>query len=305
MTPIQHSFRTIHPGWRLGIFLLLLTILAATLAAGFYAIHLPSQRQNGVLQPLPLLGTAVGIVAVVLGATVVCLKFLEGRSLATIGLMAGRSRWTSIAVGLLLGGIVPIVVSGLLSAAGFAAIQPTHLSGSEIATATAPMIAATLLLSSWEEIVFRGYPLQLLCEISGPWLAAIVTGLLFGLAHSGNPGANWLGFLNTALNGVLLAWVVMRSGSLWLGCAYHAGWNLTASTLLGMRDSGTSAPGSPFLTTLSGPEWLSGGSYGFEASLVTGLVEMAVLTVLVLNVRRLPAGEAALPYYTPRPPVTQ
>jgi len=64
-----------------------------------------------------------------------------------------------------------------------------------------------------------------------------------------------------------LGWVVLRSGSLWLVCGYHAGWNLAASILLGMRDSGLSAPGSLFTTILSGPTWLSGGAGRVDAAI--------------------------------------
>jgi hypothetical protein len=150
---------------------------------------------------------------------------------------------------------------------------------------------------------FVGYPHQLLNEISRPWVGAAVTGIAFGLAHSGRPGANLLGFANTALNGVLLGWIVIRSGSLWLACGYHARWNLTAATLLGMRASGTSAPGSPFRTTLSGPTWLSGGAYGFEASILTGLTEAIVLAVIIRHTSRLPSVAAAQPYFAgSRPP---
>jgi membrane protease YdiL (CAAX protease family) len=289
--------RTLHPGWRLALFLLFLTLLAAVAGGLFFLVHFPPQRSHGVLQPLPLLGTGVAAVAVVVGATLACLRVLERRTLATVGLAGGRARSTSIGTGLLLGAIVPLVVAGVLLLSGHATVERPHLSGADLVWATLPMALATVLLSSWEEIAFRGYPLQMVSGIGGPWLATAVTGVLFGVAHSGNPGANLLGFANTALNGVLLGWIVVRSGSLWLTCGYHAGWNLAASVLLGMRDSGTISPGSPFSTTLTGPAWLSGGTYGFEASVLTGVIETILLLAVLANVSRLPSVTEARPYF--------
>jgi membrane protease YdiL (CAAX protease family) len=131
------------------------------------------------------------------------------------------------------------------------------------------MMLAVLLLSTWEEIALRGYPLQLLSEAWGPAWAATATGLAFGLLHAGNPGANPLGLLLTATGGVLLAWLVIRTGSLWLACGYHGGWNLTAAVVLGLRDSGVQHGGSLLRTELSGPAWLTGGDW-LQASLLTG-----------------------------------
>jgi membrane protease YdiL (CAAX protease family) len=296
--------RVLHAGWRLALFLLLVTLLAAGVGLLFFLSGYPPQRSHGVLQPVPLLGSAIAVVLVIVGATLLSLGLVERRSLATIGLPSGRVRNVSLAAGLLLGAIVPLLVCGLLWVAGNAVITANTLSASDLLRVTLPMVAATLLLSSWEEIAFRGYGMQLATELGGRWLGAGVTGVAFGLAHAGNPGANLLGFLNTALNGVLLGWLVIRTGSLWLSCGYHAGWNLAASTLLGMRDSGTIAPGSFFSTSLTGPTWLSGGTYGFEASALSGIAETVLLVGLLAVVPRVLSVPEALPWFAgarPRP----
>jgi membrane protease YdiL (CAAX protease family) len=221
---------------------------------------------------------------------------MEIRSLATIGL-PWRPSLSTFSLGLALGTIVPALVTLLLGFLGFAIVRPNAMSVGLLLGTTLPMVGATILLSTWEELAFRGYPLQLLIVWTGPWPAALATGILFGLAHAGNPGANALGFLNTAINGVLLAWIVMRTGSLWLACGYHTGWNFMASQVLGLVDSGVQAPGSLLATQLTGPDWVGGGGYGFEASAVTGLLEAALLGVLVWQARRLPQVESALLYF--------
>jgi hypothetical protein len=296
---------TLHAGWRLGLFILLLALLGLLTASLFYVFHFPPQLRHGVLQPFPLLVSAVTVASLILGATVLCLRYLEGRPVATVGLPTNPLPYPGIIAGLGLGAIVPICTAGTLWMIGYASIERCRLSSADLLHATLPMVGSTLLLATWEEMAFRGYPLQLLSEIGGPWLATSLTGLLFGLAHSGNPGASPLGFANTVLNGVLLAWVVIQSGSLWLACGYHAGWNLAATNLLGLRDSGVIAPGSLLTTALTGPAWLSGSAYGFEASVLTGLTEAITLTTVLALTARLPSVPIAQPYFAgqrPRPP---
>jgi len=124
---------------------------------------------------------------------------------------------------------------------------------------------------------------------------------LFGLIHSTNSAANLPGLLFTAIGGVLLAWLVMRTGSVWMATGYHAGWNATASLVLGLSVSGTTTPGSWIMTTLGGPLWISGGSYGFEGSIVAGIAEPLVLGCLVLLAPRLPSHSERCKYFDRRP----
>ena len=56
-------------------------------------------------------------------------------------------------------------------------------------------------------------------------------------------------------------------------------------------------PGSWISTTLSGPRWLSGGSYGFEGSIISGLAEPVILGALVWIAPRLPAHPALRWYF--------
>jgi len=102
-----------------------------------------------------------------------------------------------------------------------------------------------------------------------------------GLQHAANPGANLGGLVYTGVNGALLALLVLRTRSLWIAIGYHASWNLTASILLGLRDAGNVDAGALTRTRLQGPRLLTGGSYGFEASILAGVIELAVLLLLL------------------------
>ncbi len=185
----------------------------------------------------------------------------------------------------------------LLAAMGQAEVGVAALSPESLVGRWLPTVLGLALVSSLEELILRGYGLQLLAEAGGRWVAAGLTGVLFGFMHADNPGANLAGLGNTAANGVLLAWLVMRTGSPWMACAYHGGWNITGAMIFGMRLSGLDHAGGLLLTRLTGPDWLTGGSYGFEGSVLVGLVEFAVLSLAVAAAPHLPGHPDVLPFF--------
>jgi hypothetical protein len=92
-----------------------------------------------------------------------------------------------------------------------------------------------------------------------------VLSFLFGLAHLRNPHSSKLAMVNTVLVGVLLAIAYLRSQTLWFPWGIHWGWNATLGLVFGLPVSGLD-----FSTvvqgTAQGPEKLTGGAYGLEAS---------------------------------------
>ena len=309
MTAFARFFRSrtgrLRPGWRLAAFVLALCLGAGALTGLWIGLGLPPQRFHGVVRALPQLASGVLVLGLALGVTRVLLRRLEGRGLATVGLGLehGARGW---GLGLVLGAITPLLVFAILRVTGHAEIRPETASLAAIVRATVPMALAVLLLSAWEEIAIRGYPLQLLAESWGPGTATVATGAVFGLLHAGNPGANPAGLVIIAVNGVLLAWIVIRTGSLWLACGYHGGWNLMAAVILGLRDSGAVHEGALLRAELTGPAWLTGGGFGFEASPVTAAIELLILGGMLRAAKRLPGDEGARVFYAGRrpPPVS-
>lgn len=287
--------RRLHPAFRLIGFLALLMSGAIVIQLILIATGLLSREsREGLEEPIPLLVTGAILVLLATGVTWLCLRWFEGRGLRTVGLGLGRKVLQRVAVGLVFGGLTPAIVALALAAVGMAAIARAT---PDLLAVTLPMFVATALLSAWEELVLRGYFMQAIAAMGGAWVASIVSGVLFGLMHAGNPGVNTAGLAITAVNGVLLALLAARTGSLWLVCGYHAGWNLVAAMLFGMRDSGMLAPGSLLSTDLHGPTLWTGGSYGFEASLLAFLVEAVILVVLLVYGPRWAGDPEAWPYY--------
>jgi sodium transport system permease protein len=77
-----------------------------------------------------------------------------------------------------------------------------------------------------EELFFRGLVLSGLRRL-GPWPAILACALLFGLAHS-----SVYRLIPTFFIGLLLSWLVWRTGSIWTGVIAHALNNGVAATLV-------------------------------------------------------------------------
>ena len=261
-------------GWRILAMIVLLAIVIIGVNAGWRFLGLPGQEEGG---PWAFLAFATLICGSAFGVIVLLLRLFEKRGPDAIGLPFRAEAWKAVATGTVLGAAPICLLVGLSLVAGYGDVVAGNLSLGAIGTTLVPMLAAGFLLAAWEELVLRGYLLrQFSIGINAP-VAALITGVIFGLMHSGNPGANWQGLLYTAIGGTLMGWLMVRSGSLWLLIGYHFGWNATAYELFGLELSGFGADASALVVTLTGSGWLTGGSYGFEASLPAMIFEVLVL----------------------------
>lgn len=149
-------------------------------------------------------------------------------------------------------------------------------------------LASVALLPGFrEELLFRGILFRWIEQFGGTWAALALTSVLFGLAHMFNPNATWFSSFCIAVEaGVLLGGAYMLTRSLWLAIGLHAAWNFTQGFIWDVPVSGLDEPG---LVTarLSGPELLSGGAFGLEASVIALVAAtLAGATMVVMAVRR-------------------
>jgi CAAX protease family protein len=147
-----------------------------------------------------------------------------------------------------------------------------------------------------EELMFRGYPFQHLEEGIGSVGAIAVFSVLFGAVHLSNPHASVWGLVNTVLIGILLAIAYLRTRALWLPWGIHFGWNAALGFVFGLPVSGIRMFNVVVRTSVTGPQWMTGGSYGIEAS-ATGTVAVLIGLVIVwrLPVRKLTKIPASPP----------
>lgn len=138
-----------------------------------------------------------------------------------------------------------------------------------------------------EEVFFRGVVFRFL---RGRWGAGVALGgsaILFGLVHLLNPGASLWGAVAIAIEaGLMLGAAYLATGSLWLAIGLHFGWNFATVGIFGTVTSGAEARDSLVTAVTSGPDWLSGGSFGPEGSIVAIAVCSIATLLMLLKARR-------------------
>ena len=145
-----------------------------------------------------------------------------------------------------------------------------------------------LLQGGTEEVATRGWLLTRIAARTNLPLAIGISSSLFGILHLGNSGVTFISLLNIVLDGVLAGLLLIYTDSIWLVVAQHGTWNYVQGNLLGFQVSGTGADASIFSFTMgSGPDWLTGGEFGAEGSIITTLVLLvSVVIVYRLGERR-------------------
>jgi uncharacterized protein len=138
-----------------------------------------------------------------------------------------------------------------------------------------------------EEIIARGVIFRIVEEGLGTWWALLISALFFGGAHIFNPGATlWSSAAIAIEAGLLLAMIYHVTRSLWACIGLHAGWNIMQGTVYGIPVSGGASKGW-LVSNRTGPDWLSGGVFGAEASVVALLAcSLVTLALVVVALRR-------------------
>jgi len=145
------------------------------------------------------------------------------------------------------------------------------------------IFASSILGPITEEVLNRGYWFQNIKRGWGITVAVVITSLLFGSLHLLNPNAEILGAINITLSAVTWAIGLLWLKSLWFPIGWHAGWNFAQFFVAGLPNSGISVSsmglgGTTLLVTeISGPQWLSGGEFGMEASIVRTVVLVGII----------------------------
>ncbi|HKU97573.1 MAG TPA: type II CAAX endopeptidase family protein [Vineibacter sp.] len=202
-------------------------------------------------------------------------RLAEGRPFNTIGFHA-RSALLGIPLGLGLALLFTTAIMGALDMLGMVAPKPPGTDPIGMAAMQGIVMAAIMFAvqASTEEMVYRGWMQNVLAVKLGPPIAIAIVTIAFTWAHSRNAGFGVLPGFNLVLFAVFLSLLALRTGSLWAGCAWHAGWNWSLSNLWGVPLSGIEPEGgSATAWTLTGPAVMTGGTWGPEG----GLLATAVL----------------------------
>ncbi|MGC5040367.1 lysostaphin resistance A-like protein [Streptomyces sp. DT190] len=151
-----------------------------------------------------------------------------------------------------------------------------------------------------EELLFRGLALQALEHLWGSRAAIVITGMFFGIAHLGAPGADaWSALAIAVEAGVMLGAAFLWRRNIWFVVGLHFAWN-TTEQLLGIPVSGHTSEGL-FTVDVHGSDLLTGGGFGLEAALVPVVIGASLAVGMFVLARR---GGRLLPRRSARPTQT-
>jgi len=216
-------------------------------------------------------------------ATIVALRFVDDAPWTAVGLGDDAWRRRSLASGKLLGLCAMIATSAALFALGmlhFDAVPSLTGSSSASSEWLGTAVRALLLLGPaalWEELFFRGYLWHVVRDAAGTRVALWSTSIAFAMLHLGNPGATLRTLVLVLIAGLCLGIVRERFASLPAAWLAHLAWNWTMAAALHVEVSGLPFATPIYRAVLSGPSWLTGGSWGPEGGAIAGLVMTGAL----------------------------
>jgi membrane protease YdiL (CAAX protease family) len=231
---------------------------------------------------------ALLLAAIVLGAYWSYVRIVERRPVAELS----RPRMLpELGAGVLLGTLLFAATVGLLASLGV--YQVTGSNGWAAMLATVP---GFILAGVLEEVVMRGVVFRILERSLGSWIALAISAAIFGLLHLFNPGATLLNAGAVMLEaGVMLAAAYMVTRRLWFCIGTHIAWNFTEGGVFSASVSGGDTKGL-LQSKLTGQEWLTGGAFGAEGSLVA--VAICAAAGVLLVVRAVRKGNVVQPFWS-------
>ena len=294
MATVQ-NVETIRPLWRRIVDFPLVSMLV-----GLALLVATTWLASVVIRQFPKMGTPPATRQMVLGMAVVGLVILvyklaisklgetprddlrrdhAGRDLA-LGLGGGALLFSAVAAVAALVGVYDIVGWGSTRSILYAAVMIGIIPG------------------VMEELLFRGILFRHLEDFGGSWFALALTSALFGVAHIFNPNATVFSSFAIAVEaGILLGGAYLLTRSLWAPIGLHAAWNFTQGQVFDVPVSGIDGTGL-VEAKLSGPELLSGGTFGLEASVIALVIATGAGIWLV--VRAVRAGHVLRPWWVRR-----
>ncbi|HKF52568.1 MAG TPA: type II CAAX endopeptidase family protein [Candidatus Acidoferrales bacterium] len=270
--------RRIRAGWRLLIWL----FIAAAIDSGLEflaSLVLPGANNHPFLDPRWLLtGDALLFIAAIV-ATLIMAR-IEDASLRDYYIPTQNFFRAQFWQGLLWGFLAVSLLVGLIAVFHGYRITGVAIHGGALLRATLWWLIAAFGIGVAEEIAFRAYMLRTLADGIRFWPAATLLSVGFGALHYfGKPFERWEDFACTALLGLFGCLTIRRTGSLTFIIGFHAAFDWAAMFFYSGRNAGEFGVGHLLQTSWTGPDWLTGGMLGPEASRLVFIVIALLLLI--------------------------
>lgn len=195
-----------------------------------------------------------------------------------------KGRWKDLLAGLGVAVLLYVVGFGLSLLTGTVEVAGVQL----VPSALLGTLLLFLLVAVTEEVMLRGFVLgRMLAGGMNRFVALFLSSALFSAMHLFNPNFALLPFVNILLAGCLLGASFLYTRNLCFPIALHWFWNWMQGPVLGYEVSGMNSGESLLTLRLTGSDLLTGGSFGFEGSLLcTVLLVVGTLAIVGYYERR-------------------
>jgi membrane protease YdiL (CAAX protease family) len=238
----------------------------------------------------PLLGAAIALGLGLVGMAIYVgyARIVERREATELSLPgAGRE----FALGALIGAALYTACAVILMILGIYQVE-----GLNPLSFLIPAVAMAVKSAIFEELVFRGVLLQSVESMLGTWAGVIVSSAAFGLVHLMNPDATIGGAIYITIEaGLLLGAAYLVTRRLWICIGIHMAWNYVQSAVFSGIVSGAVDEPGLIRDTLTGPDLLTGGSFGMERSVIA-LILCTTMGVVLLMIAKQRAHILPLPW---------
>jgi uncharacterized protein len=264
--------------WRLLILIGIFICLG--LLANLVVAKILHFRQRPSLDPVGMISEELQALIQVLIATWVMSR-IERRPFLDYGIPVEKPFGRNFQVGLASGFASTTLLVGLIAAFGGYRVVGFVIHGGQLWYFLALWIVANLLLGFSEEFQFRAYILATLADGIGFWASAILLSTGFGALHYFfKPHERWEDFVSTGLLGLFMCLTLRHTGTLAFAVGFHAAFDFANLFVWSGQNAGEYAVGHLLSTRWQGPQWLSGGPLGPEASWMVFVVIALVFVIL-------------------------
>lgn len=213
-------------------------------------------------------------------------KVIEKRSLSSIGF--NKNNWLKkYSLGFLIGLVMMSIIVLILLSFGYITVEknPIQLVGISAISSILVILFGWIIQGATEEIVTRGWLLNVLSSKYNIGVGLLISSTLFGLMHLTNPNVNYIAVINIILVGLFYGLYVIKTNDLWSVCGMHSAWNFAQGNIFGFEVSGLDiSVGTLIDLNLVENDFITGGVFGPEASIVaTFVLLLSIIILLFIN----------------------
>ena len=210
-------------------------------------------------------------------------KVIEKRSLSSIGF--NKNNWLKkYSLGFLIGLVMMSIIVLILLLFGYITVEknPIQPVGVSAISSVLVILFGWIIQGATEEIVTRGWLLNVLSTKYNIGVGLLISSTLFGLMHLTNPNVNYIAVINIILVGLFYGLYVIKTNDLWAVCGMHSAWNFAQGNIFGFEVSGLDVSvGSLIDLNLVGNNVITGGAFGPEAGIIATFILLVSIGILL------------------------